>query len=79
MGDCLLLPLRYGHACAPNPCTESMPETTETSNAMMRYSKSLTPSPPVAIFIRMVSLKELPKCLYNMEKVHIFTSGERID
>ena len=29
-------------------CTESMPETTETNNAMMRYTKSLTPSPTVA-------------------------------
>ena len=25
MVHCLLLLFRYGHACAPNPCTESMP------------------------------------------------------
>ena len=39
---------RHGHVRAPNPCTESMPETTEKSNANMRYPKSLTPSPTVA-------------------------------
>ena len=49
MGLCLLLLLRKGHvAFAPNPCIESMPETTETSNANMRYPKSLIPSPTVA-------------------------------
>ena len=32
----------------PNPCTEFMHETTETDNAIMRWTKSLTPSPIVA-------------------------------
>ena len=39
--------LSYGHDRAPNPCFESMHETTETSNANMRYPKSLNPSPTV--------------------------------
>ena len=48
MVHCLLLLHCYGHACAPNPCSKSMHETTETNNANMRYPKSLTPSPTVA-------------------------------
>ena len=49
---CLLLlfamamPVHRIHA--PNPCSQSMPETTETNNAIMRYTNSLTPSPTVA-------------------------------
>ena len=31
-------------------CTESMPEITEPNNAIVRCTKSLTPSPTVAIF-----------------------------
>ena len=33
---------------APNPCSQSMHETTETTETNMRYPKSLTPSPTVA-------------------------------
>ena len=32
----------------PNPCSESMHKTTETSNANIRYPKSLNPRPTVA-------------------------------
>ena len=48
MVRCLSLLFRHGNACAPNPCTELMPETTGTNDAIMRYTKSLTPSPTVA-------------------------------
>ena len=47
--DCLLLLFCHGHACAPIPCSKSMRGTTETSSANMRYSKSPTLSPTVAI------------------------------
>lgn len=43
------LPWRDGRACALNPCTEPMPETTETNPGIMRYTESLTPSATVAI------------------------------
>ena len=39
---------RHGYACALNLCFESMPETTETRNAIMRYMKLLTFSSTVA-------------------------------
>ena len=49
----LTLLFRHGHACARNPCTgsmpESMPETTELNIASIRYTKSLTPNPIVAV------------------------------
>ena len=54
MVHCLSLVFRYGYTYAPNPCFESMhetTETTETSNANMRYPKSLTPSPTVAMML----------------------------
>ena len=50
MVHCLLLLSRYGYVRAPNPCFKSMHETTEKSNANMRYPKSLTPSPTVTIY-----------------------------
>ena len=31
--------LGYSHTYAPNPCLESMPQTKETNNAIMRYTK----------------------------------------
>ncbi|KAM0803629.1 hypothetical protein BDR22DRAFT_42174 [Usnea florida] len=48
MVHCLLLLLYQEYAYAPNPCTESIHGTTETSNANMRYPRSPTPSPAVA-------------------------------
>ena len=46
---CLSLLFRNGHACTPNPCTKFIHEATKTSNANMRYPKSLTPRRTVAI------------------------------
>ena len=50
----LLLLFRCGHAYTSNPCSESMHETTETSNANMRYPKSLTLSPTVVTILDIV-------------------------
>ena len=52
-GHGLLLLIRKGYmAITPNSCTKQHRNNTETSHANMRYAKSLTPSPTVAIIYK---------------------------
>ena len=59
-GHGLLLLIRKGHiTITPNPYTKQHRNNTETSYANMRYAKSLTPSPTVAIYPTPISITSL--------------------